>query len=77
MQFKRLLPPGADSSWVLARSDYHQLGMPLLERGFMEDQRPGAPLCHWRFGDVDLNLMPYPWRHPRLFESLLSPGSWR
>jgi hypothetical protein len=28
---------------VIARSDYHQLGRQLRQRGFQEDSRPGAP----------------------------------
>jgi hypothetical protein len=43
---------------VLARADYHQLGMQLRERGFQEDQRPGAPLCRWCIQEIVLDLMP-------------------
>ncbi|QVL52652.1 MAG: hypothetical protein KFB97_14920 [Cyanobium sp. M30B3] len=43
---------------VLARSDYHQLGRQLRQRGFQEDSRPGAPLCRWCTHDVVLDLMP-------------------
>ncbi len=43
---------------VIARSDYHQLGMQLRRRGFQEDSRPGAPLCRWCSDDLVLDLMP-------------------
>jgi hypothetical protein len=43
---------------VIARSDYHQLGMQLRQRGFQEDSRPGAPLCRWCTDDLILDLMP-------------------
>ena len=43
---------------VVGRADYHQLGMQLRQRGFMEDQRPGAPVCRWRIGEVALDVMP-------------------
>jgi hypothetical protein len=43
---------------VVARADYHQLGMQLRERGFQEDQRPGAPLCRWCIEEIILDLMP-------------------
>ena len=43
---------------VIARSDYHQLGSQLRQRGFQEDSRPGAPLCCWFADDLVLDLMP-------------------
>jgi hypothetical protein len=43
---------------VIARSDYHQLGSQLRQRGFQEDCRPGAPLCRWCMEDLVLDLMP-------------------
>jgi len=43
---------------VITRSDYHQLGSQLRERGFDEDSRPGAPLCRWCINDLVLDLMP-------------------
>ena len=43
---------------VIARSDYHQLGSQLRQRGFQEDSRPGAPLCRWCADDLVLDLMP-------------------
>ena len=43
---------------VIARSDYHQLGSQLRQRGFQEDSRPGAPLCRWCMEDLVLDLMP-------------------
>jgi hypothetical protein len=43
---------------VIARSDYHQLGSQLRQRGFQEDIRPGAPLCRWCADDLVLDLMP-------------------
>ena len=43
---------------VIARSDYHQLGRQLRQRGFQEDSRPGAPLCRWCTDDLILDLMP-------------------
>jgi hypothetical protein len=43
---------------VIARSDDHQLGRQLRQRGFQEDSRPGAPLCRWCTVDLILDLMP-------------------
>lgn len=43
---------------VVGRADYHQLGMQLRERGFREDQRPGAPLCRWVIEELALDVMP-------------------
>ena len=43
---------------VIARSDYHQLGSQLRQRGFQEDSRPGAPLCRCCTDDLVLDLMP-------------------
>ena len=43
---------------VIARSDYHQLGRQLRQRGFQEDSRPGAPLCRWCLEDLVIDLMP-------------------
>lgn len=43
---------------VISRADYHQLGMQLRQRGFQEDNRPGAPLCRWCIEDLILDLMP-------------------
>ncbi|MCP9821950.1 nucleotidyl transferase AbiEii/AbiGii toxin family protein [Cyanobium sp. L1E-Cus] len=43
---------------VIARSDYHELGRQLRQRGFQEDSRPGAPLCRWCINDLILDLMP-------------------
>lgn len=43
---------------VVGRADYHQLGMLLRERGFREDQRPGAPLCRWVIEELALDVMP-------------------
>ena len=43
---------------VIVRSDYHQLGRQLRQRGFQEDSRPGAPLCRWCIDDLVLDLMP-------------------
>lgn len=43
---------------VIARSDYHELGRQLRQRGFQEDSRPDAPLCRWCINDLILDLMP-------------------
>jgi hypothetical protein len=43
---------------VIARSDDHQMGRQLRQRGFLEDSRPGAPLCRWCTDDLILDLMP-------------------
>ena len=43
---------------VIARSDYHELGRQLRQRGFQEDSQPGAPLCRWCINDLILDLMP-------------------
>ena len=43
---------------AITRSDYHQLGSQLRQRGFQEDSRPGAPLCRWCIDDLLLDLMP-------------------
>ena len=43
---------------MIAKSDDHQLGRQLRQRGFQEDSRPGAPLCRWCTDDLVLDLMP-------------------
>lgn len=43
---------------VIARSDDHQLGSQLRQRGSQEDSRPGAPICRWCTDDLILDLMP-------------------
>jgi predicted nucleotidyltransferase len=37
---------------------YYQFGEKLKRRGFVEDDRPGAPVCRWRSGNDVLDVMP-------------------
>ena len=43
---------------VVGRADDQRLGMQLRKQGFQEDERPEAPLCRWRIGEVALDVMP-------------------
>jgi len=43
---------------ALALGDYYRLGTLMKARGFAEDQRPGAPVCRWRIGDLAVDVMP-------------------
>lgn len=43
---------------VVALSAYHALEEKFAERGFVRDMSPDAPICRWRFGEVEVDLMP-------------------
>jgi hypothetical protein len=43
---------------VASLGDYHRLAGRLRERGFREDQSPGAPVCRWMADGVVLDVMP-------------------
>lgn len=41
-----------------SRLDYHRIEEQLRAKGFAPDQRPDAPICRWRSGEMVLDLMP-------------------
>jgi len=43
---------------VAALVDYHALEARFAERGFSRDMSPEAPICRWRVGEVEVDLMP-------------------
>ena len=43
---------------VLALRDYRVLEGRLLDRGFRQDTRPGAPICRWVVDGVTVDVMP-------------------
>jgi predicted nucleotidyltransferase len=43
---------------VAALSAYHALEGKIASRGFTRDMSPDAPICRWRLGEVELDLMP-------------------
>ncbi len=43
---------------VVALSAYHALEEKFAARGFVRDMSPDAPICRWRFGEVEVDLMP-------------------
>jgi predicted nucleotidyltransferase len=43
---------------VAALSGYHAMEARFSERGFTRDMAPDAPLCRWRVGEVEVDLMP-------------------
>ncbi len=43
---------------VAALSAYHALERRFLARGFTRDISPDAPICRWRLGDIEVDLMP-------------------
>jgi len=43
---------------VTALAGYHVLEARFAERGFVRDMTPDAPICRWRFGNVEVDLMP-------------------
>jgi hypothetical protein len=43
---------------VASLRDYYQLAKKLRQRGFVEDQSQGAPICRWNLGSTILDLMP-------------------
>jgi len=43
---------------VAGKVGYYQFGEKLKRRGFVEDDRPGAPVCRWRCGNDVLDVMP-------------------
>jgi len=43
---------------VASLAEYHQLSRRLRQKGFAEDQTPGAPICRWVAPGVVLDVMP-------------------
>lgn len=43
---------------VAALHNYHALEEEFSQRGFRRDMSPDAPICRWRLGDVEVDLMP-------------------
>lgn len=43
---------------VVALSAYHALEEKFAARGFVRDMSPDAPICRWRLGEVEVDLMP-------------------
>ncbi len=43
---------------VAALSDYHALERQFAARGFKRDMSADAPICRWRLGQVEVDLMP-------------------
>ena len=43
---------------VAALAAYHALEKRFASRGFARDVSPDAPICRWRFGEVEVDLMP-------------------
>ena len=43
---------------VAALSDYHQLEREFAALGFKRDMSADAPICRWRLGDLEVDLMP-------------------
>lgn len=43
---------------VTALAGYHALEARFAERGFVRDMSPDAPICRWRVGEVEVDLMP-------------------
>ena len=43
---------------VTALAGYHALERRFAKRGFTRDMSPDAPICRWRVGNVEVDLMP-------------------
>lgn len=43
---------------VAALSNYHALETKFARRGFQRDMSPEAPICRWRIGGIEVDLMP-------------------
>lgn len=43
---------------VAALRDYHALEEQFAQRGFKRDVSPDAPICRWRIGSIEVDLMP-------------------
>lgn len=43
---------------VAALHDYHALERRFAQRGFKHDVSPEAPICRWRIGGIEVDLMP-------------------
>lgn len=43
---------------VAALRDYHALEAQFAQRGFKRDVSPEAPICRWRLGTLEVDLMP-------------------
>lgn len=43
---------------IMSRLKFQELENAMRQRGFRNDQSPGAPLCRWTYGPILLDLMP-------------------
>lgn len=43
---------------VAALRRYQKIETALADRGFARDQSPDAPICRWRYRDIEVDLMP-------------------
>ncbi len=43
---------------VAALAGYHALERQFAKRGFKRDMAPDAPICRWRIGELEVDLMP-------------------
>jgi len=43
---------------ALVLADFHRFEKTLRARGFVPDQRPDAPICRWRVGELAVDVMP-------------------
>ncbi len=43
---------------VTALRGYHEMEAEFAQRGFVRDMSPAAPICRWRCGDIEVDLMP-------------------
>lgn len=43
---------------VAALRNYHRLEEKFAQRGFQRDMSPEAPICRWRIGNIEVDLMP-------------------
>lgn len=43
---------------VTALRGYHEMESEFARRGFVRDMSPAAPICRWRYRDIEVDLMP-------------------
>lgn len=43
---------------VTALRGYHEMEAAFSERGFQRDMSPDAPICRWRYREIEVDLMP-------------------
>lgn len=43
---------------VTALRGYHEMEAAFAERGFQRDMSPEAPICRWRYREIEVDLMP-------------------